>query len=312
MEKIFKTLDEQIEILRNKNLVIDDVDFAKSILLRENYFFLNGYRYPFVKSMKDKSYITGTNFRELYALFYFDRQLRNILFKNILILENNIKSIIAYELSRKYGYKESKYLKPENFTNDHKRSRQVNDLLRKIKRQIVVNGRQHTATQHYLDNYGYLPLWIVVKVLSFGIVGELYTILKDEDKKAIAAMFDVDDDSLTIYLPIIANYRNLCAHEDICYEHKTQKEIPVTKYHQNLNIPKLNGEYIYGINDLFALIIILKRLLREDDFRTMLREISYELDFLSGRLHAIGIDKILDRMGFPKNYKDIVRMDKNE
>lgn len=142
-----------------------------------------------------------------------------------------------------------------------------------------------------------------------GIVGELYTILKPEDQEQIANLFHVDVESLLIYLPIIANYRNLCAHEDICYEHKTQKEIPITKYHNLLNIPKTNGEYIYGINDLFALIIILKRLLRNDNFHNMLNEISYEIDYLSGRLHTINIDKVLDRMGFPKNYKDIVRMD---
>ena len=50
MEKIFKTLDEQIKILRNKNLIIDDEEYTKNILLRENYFFLNGYRYLFYKS----------------------------------------------------------------------------------------------------------------------------------------------------------------------------------------------------------------------------------------------------------------------
>ncbi len=309
MEKIFKTLDEQIEIMRNKNLIIDDEYFVKDILLRENYFFINGYRYLFMKSSNDRTFIDGANFREIYALFYFDRQLRNILFKNILTLENNIKSIISYELSRRYGFKEKNYLNPHNFTRDPKKSRQVNDLLKKVKRQINVNGREHSATKHYQSNYGYLPLWIVVKVLSFGIVGELYTILKKEDQESIAEIFDVDVDSLLIYLPIIANYRNLCAHEDICYEHKTQKEIPTTKYHDLLNIAKMNGEYIYGINDLFALIIILKQLLRKDDFHIMLNEISYELDYLNGRLHSISIGKVLDKMGFPKNYKDIVRMD---
>ncbi len=309
MEKIFKTLDEQISILRGKNLIIDDEEYVKNILLRENYFFINGYRYLFYKSNKEKTFIKGTNFREIYALFYFDRQLRNILFKNILILENNIKSIISYELSRKYGFKEKKYLNPSNFTTDPKRTRQVNDLVKKIKRQIIVNGKEHTATKHYKSNYGYIPLWVVVKVLSFGIVGELYTILKLEDQEKIASLFNVDVESLLAYLPIIANYRNLCAHEDICYEHKTQKEIPLTKYHELLHIPKMNGEYIYGINDLFALIIILKRLLRKDNFHDMLNEISYELDYLSGRLHTISIDKVLDRMGFPKNFKDIVRMD---
>ena len=309
MEKIFKTLDEQIKILRNKNLIIDDEEYVKNILLRENYFFINGYRYLFYKSSKEKTFINGTNFREIYALFYFDRQLRNILFKNILILENNIKSILSYELSRKYGFKEKKYLNPNNFTTDPKKTKQVQDLVKKVKRQIVVNGREHTATKHYQSNYGYIPLWVVVKVLSFGIVGELYTILKPEDQEKIASVFNVDVESLLIYLPMIANYRNLCAHEDICYEHKTQKEIPVTKYHNLLNIPKTNGEYIYGINDLFALIIILKRLLLSDNFHNMLNEISYEIDYLSGRLHTISIDKVLDRMGFPKNYKDIVRMD---
>ena len=309
MEKIFKTLDEQITILRNKNLIIDDEQYVKDVLLRENYFFINGYRYLFIKSLTDRKFIDGVNFREIYALFYFDRQLRNILFKNILILENNIKSIISYELSRRYGFKEKKYLNPSNFTTDPKCSRQVNDLLKKIKRQIIINGKEHTATRHYQSNYGYIPLWIVVKVLSFGIVGELYTILKREDQEAIANIFDIDVSSLLIYLPMLANYRNLCAHEDICYEHKTQKQIPTTKYHELLNIPKMNGEYIYGINDLFALIIILKRLLRKDDFHMMLNEISYEIDYLSGRIHSITIDKVLDRMGFPKNYKEIVRMD---
>ena len=309
MEKIFKTLDEQVKILRDKNLIIDDEEYVKSILLRENYFFINGYRYLFYKSNKDKTFINGTNFREIYALFYFDRQLRNILFKNILILENNIKSILSYELSRKYGFKEKKYLNPSNFTTDPKRSKQVGDLVKKVKRQIIVNGREHSATKHYQSNYGYIPLWVVVKVLSFGIVFALYTFLNLQDQETIANLFNVDVESLLTYLPIVANYRNLCAHEDICYEHKTQKEIPITKYHQLLNIPKTNGEYIYGINDLFALIIILKRLLRPDNFVNMLNEISYELDYLSGRLHTINIDKVLDHMGFPKNYKDIVRMD---
>ncbi len=309
MEKIFKTLEEQIEIMRNKNLTIYDEEYVKEILLRENYFFINGYRYLFMKSQTDRRFNDGTSFREIYALFYFDRQLRNILFKNILILENNIKSIISYELSRLYGFKEKNYLNPRNFSKDPKKARQVNDLLKKVKRQITINGAQHSATKHYQSNYGYVPLWIVVKVLSFGIVGELFTILKKEDQDSIASMFNTKAENMLVYLPIIANYRNLCAHEDICYDHRTQKEIPATKYHNDLNIPKMNGEYIYGINDLFALIIILKQLLRKDDFHMMLNEISYEIDYLAGRLRTIKIDKVLDKMGFPKNYKDIVRMD---
>lgn len=307
--KTFKTLDEQIEILMKKNLVIDDYEYTKDILLRENYFFISGYRHLFVKSPIEKNYIENTSFRELYAMFYFDRQLRNIIFKNILIVENNMKSILSYIMSKNHGFKEQNYLNPNNFVKDSKRKNQVNDLLKKMHRQIRVNGKQHSATSHYINNYGYIPLWVVVKVLSFGIVGELYTILKPEDQKEIADVFKVKVDDLLDFLPILANYRNLCAHEDICYEHRTQKEIANNHYHEMLDIPKMDGEYIYGKNDLFSLILILKYVLSEDDFTLMMNEISFEVDLLAGRLKVINITKVLDKMGFPLNFKDLARMD---
>ena len=76
IEKRFKNLDEQVEILKHKGLIINDTRYAKEVLLRENYFFLNGYRHLFVK--KDKTYKNGVTFEELYSLFLFDRSLRNI------------------------------------------------------------------------------------------------------------------------------------------------------------------------------------------------------------------------------------------
>lgn len=308
--KTFKTLDEQIDILTKKGLVIDDVDFAKSILLRENYFFLSGYRHLFMDPSDNKVYLEGTNFRELYAMFYFDRQLRNIIFKNILIIENNLKSVLAYVMSKNHGFKENNYLNPNNFVRDSRKTRQINDLIRKMKRQINVNGKQHSATAHYLINYGYIPLWVVVKVLSFGIVGELYTILQYQDQKEIAEVFETKLNDMLEYLPIVANYRNLCAHEDICYINRTQKQIEDTKYHQLLYIPKVADEYVYGKNDLFALIIILKQLLNENDFNSLINEINYEVDKLSGKLTTIKIEKVLHEMGFPNNYKEIARMEK--
>src|SRR5574344_374034 len=176
--KVFRTIDEQILILQNKGLVIDDIDYAKDILIRENYFFLSGYRHLFLKSPKDRMFLVGTNFRELYDVFNFDRQIRNIVFKNLLIIENNMKSIFSYQLSKKYGYKEKDYLNIKNFTNDHTKSRKVKDIINKMKRQISVNGSLHNATMHYKTKYGYIPLWVLVKVLSFGVISDLYSILK--------------------------------------------------------------------------------------------------------------------------------------
>ena len=304
-EKTFKSLEEQMTILRSKGLVINDEDFAKEVLLRENYFFLTGYRFLFMRSSTDRRFLSNTTFEELYSMFLFDRQIRNILFKNILVVENNLKSILSYVVSKNHGFKEKNYLNPNNFVHDSNRNRQINDLIHKMKRQININGKQHSATSHYLSNYGFIPLWIVVKVLSFGIVGELYTILQYDDQKEIAENFHIDIDSLEEYLPILANYRNLCAHEDICYLNKSQALINNTVYHNLLNIPKINGEYIYGKNDLFALIIIMKRILKKGDFNLMLSELEYEIGILSGKLKVISINKVLDEMGFPINYMDI-------
>lgn len=308
MQKIFKTIDEQVMILKDKGLIVEDDYETKEILLRENYFFLTGYRHPFLENAKSRNFKTGASFRELYGLFNFDRQLRNIIFKNILIVENSMKSIFSYELSKNYGYKENDYLRNSNFIATKDKARQVNDLLRKIKRQIRINGGTHSATTHYIYNYGYVPLWVAIKVLSFGIVCELYSIMKPKDQEEIAKIYGLTVEEMLTFLPILANYRNLCAHEDILYDHRTATMIPDTKYHELLNIPVSSDGYIKGKNDLFAMIIILKSLLRKDDFRLMLQEIDYEISILDGKLKSISSKVIMDKMGFPKNYTDLLNM----
>jgi len=306
--KVFRTIDEQISILKSKGLTIEDYDKTSEILLRENYFFLNGYRSPFLVT-GSKRFIPGSTFDEVYALFTFDRFFRNIVFKNILIVENNYKSIFSYVLSKKYGYKEKDYLNVNNFDRVKEKVKQINDLIRKLKRQIRINGYQHQATSHYINNYGYIPMWVGVKVLSFGLMSELFSILKDEDQKEIASYYNIDDEILKDYLAILSNYRNLCAHEDILYNHETQKSIDDTSYHELLGIPKVEDEYIYGKRDLFALIIILKQMLLPEDFKMMMNEINYEIDWLESKLKSIDVKKVLYRMGFPDNYRQIAYLD---
>ncbi len=303
--KIFRTIDEQIDILKSKGLVITDDDRARDILFRENYFFISGYRHMFMADNKPNRFLPGTNFEELYATFTFDRKLRNTFFKNILIVENNIKSIISYQLSKKYGFRDKDYLNPKNFTQDKLADRQVRDILNKVHRQIRVNGRQHTATMHYIDNYGYIPMWILVKVLSFGIMGEFYGILKTDDKQAIANFYHLDGELLEIYLTIISNFRNVCAHEDILYDHHTQRLLPDTKYHELLNIPTIDDVYKYGKNDLYCLIIMLKQLLRKEEFEDMMNEIKWEVDTLDEAVDTVSLNSILNKIGFPDNWYEI-------
>ena len=308
-EKTFKTLDQQINILKEKGLVINDIGFAKKVLFKENYFFLSGYRYLFMTKYKEKKFNDGTTFDELYSVFLFDRHIRNLMFKNILIIENNIKSIMSYQLSKKYGFKEKDYLNPDNFTKDPMREKQVYDVLGKMKRQIRVNGKQHTATQHYMFNYGYIPMWILVKVLSFGLISELYLILKNEDKEAISNFYEIDTEEMGTYLNLLSNFRNICAHEDILYDHRTQRLISDTEFHYKLDIPKdEEGIYKFGKNDLFAMVIILKQMLEKDEFIDFLRELEYEINLLDSRVNTVPFNSILNRIGFPDNWFKISKI----
>ena len=304
--KEFKRIEEQVDILVNKGLIINNKNYAKEVLFRENYFFLNGYRHLLIKSETDKTYIEGATFEELYSIFLFDRSFRNILFKNILIIENNIKSIMSYELSLKYGYREKDYLNYKNFNTNPNKYRQVIDVVKKIKRQVKSNATSHSATMHYVNNYGYIPLWVLVKVLSFGLVGEFFSILKEEDKERMADFYNLDSNTLSNYLILISNYRNICAHEDIVYENKTQRAIEDTKYHRLLNIPITNDEYIYGKNDVFALIIVMKYMLSKDEFNNLCLEIDKIIKNLEQNLFSIKKEKVLDRMGFPVNWMSLM------
>ena len=255
--KVFKTLDEQIEILKNRGLVIEDEKEARDVLLRENYFFINGYRHLFTKEKGKDIFLDGTTFNELYATFVFDRRLRNIFFKYLLVVENNMKSIISYQLSRKYGY---------------------------------------------------IPLWILVKVLSFGILSELYSILKYDDQIDIAEKYCISPDVLWTYLAITANFRNLCAHEEILYDYRTQRIIPDSPIHSKLNIEKDYDGYKYGKNDLFALLIMLKTFLTDKEFRGLVYEIGFVIDKMDQVVNTVSLDSILHKIGFPSNWKDIVEL----
>ena len=77
MEKEFKTIDEQIELLQSRNLHIENKNIARKILLNNNYYYLiNGYKDVFLnKNSKDEKFANGTTLEEIYSLYEFDRKI---------------------------------------------------------------------------------------------------------------------------------------------------------------------------------------------------------------------------------------------
>lgn len=87
MEKEFKTIEEQIELLQNRNLHIENKETAKEILLNNNYYYLiNGYKDLFLnRKNKTEKFRNGTTLEEIYNLYEFDRKIR-IIFIELIIL----------------------------------------------------------------------------------------------------------------------------------------------------------------------------------------------------------------------------------
>ena len=85
--------------------------------------------------------------------------------------------------------------------------------------------------------------------------------------------------------------------------------IPDTKYHYGLNIDMTDDEYNYGKNDLFSVVIILKQLLTEHEFREFTNEIGFEIDMLEGKTNILPINNFLNKIGFPENWREIVDLD---
>ena len=60
--------------------------------------------------------------------------------------------------------------------------------------------------------------------------------------------------------------------------------------------------------NIYMEIIMFKFLLEDDEFRLMLKEFNYEFQELDARIDSIPVEKILDVMGIPKNFMDILDM----
>ena len=106
MVREYKTFEQQIEILKNRNLIINDETMRKEILTIHNYYnVINAYKGLVCSTDENNNekFINGTTFDELYALYCFDRELCSIIFKYTLQIENTLRTLISYVFSKYHG-----------------------------------------------------------------------------------------------------------------------------------------------------------------------------------------------------------------
>lgn len=350
-EKEYKTYRQLLSILRSRGMVIEKGSSGSRvmrILERENYYnVINGYKSLFLltpqTTQMDEKYKPGTTFNEVYSLYCFDRDLRNIYLKYLLKIENMFKTIISHEFSAKYGY--DNYLKSENFqvsasidtnhlkwiakrrnfsypkdlTEIKQASMEENissvikligDIQQEIARQL---SKHHQVVTHYMTQHGYLPLWVLVDVLTFGKITNFYNNMKPVDKTIVARKFKLQPDELFKYMEMLGLARNKCAHDERFFDIRFRRRIH-TKSIQNFNrlgiVAEPDGSYNHGTNDAYAIAIMFALLLSKTELNEFITAMKGAFSKLERQLAVISIDDVMQEMGFGSNWKNLTLLKK--
>ena len=157
MLKPFKTYRQQLGILRSRNLTISNGSRAIKILKKEGYYnIINGYKHIFLddalsQQTREDYYKPGVTFENIYALYEFDRNMRNILIKYLLATEASLKTKVAYHFSEHYK-QTFNYLDYNNF--DSTSPQKVTELISRISKVITEHSQKQTQGgqfDHYLN-----------------------------------------------------------------------------------------------------------------------------------------------------------------
>lgn len=274
--KPHKTITEQIDILKNRGLVIADENLAKTTLETAGYYnLINGYKSPFVyiNNNNEEKFIQDTKFEYLLKLYDFDTNLKSKILTKILSIEKIFKSVISYEFADKHG--ELNYLNENCYnTYNDKYAQKTKELISNIQEAIrfalhpkYAKNKQYDCVRHYQTNYGNIPIWIVFNILNFNNIKNFYDCLLPPTKKAIASHISrlfglsVTQKELFNFIGILVEVRNACAHCQRLYTYTTKYDIK-----NNIESKRILDFVDLPINNLISILIIFKHFMSRAEF----------------------------------------------
>lgn len=285
--KEYKSNEELLDYLISKGVVVKNKKKTLEKFERYTYYsIINTYKEVF---KHNGNYIDGVTFNEIFALYEFDKNLKNIFLKYTLEIELVVKSLIANLISEKYGIKEylsRKYFDPNADTDSVKR------LVFQIGEELEKNYDKHLAITHYKDKYDFIPPFVLVKVLTMGQISRYYGLLRQEDRQKISKYFKLSDKLLKQILLNITLVRNFSAHNNRLYT-----------FHSKFFISFKSIDSTYQMNDrstnLYMIMKCMELLLDEKKSKQFIKQVNSEINKLSKKLKVIDIKCILNIMGFP-------------
>ena len=281
--KPFKTLDEQLDILIGRGLIVNDRAAAINILRRTNYYRFSAYS---LSLRKNDQFNSGVSFDDIYELYKFDDEFRKVILEYSSYIEISYRSYIAYEHTKKYG--PLGYMVSSNFddTNYHKSF--IEDLTDSIAR------ADDLFVEHHKNDYnGVFPLWVAIECTTFGNLSKLYKNLLLADRKLIDTNYaGIGYKKLANWLNVCVHARNIAAHGGRFYNRRINKVKP------SLNPA---AKRVMEDNTSFAVIYVLYRLLPTVELQKSLIE----------RLLALFAKYSFAKpnyLGFPENWDDILKV----
>jgi abortive infection bacteriophage resistance protein len=307
MAKPFLTYEQQInKLINEKQLIITNPDTAKSALESIGYFALiGGYKTPFINPMT--RIYEHTSFEDIYALYKFDRNLRELTFKYLCEIEQKIRQLISYHFCNLFGEQQICYLTDCNYNLTTKNTLAISKLISILSYHANKNT-EHAYLVHQRKVYHNVPLWVVMNALTFGQTSNFYRLLPFQLQSDISKAYPhVNEKSLENYLKCLTLFRNVCAHNERLYNFRLQIDFPDSVLHKKLGVPKSGTQYTHGKRDYFGLVIAFRYLLSNDSFRDYKRALSKLIHQYCRQSSRIKKENLLYTMGLPDNWEKITR-----
>ena len=291
------SVDEQITLLKNRGLNIQDPQRAKSYLEVISFFRLSPYMRPFQLSNDEKHiFKSNAEFKDVVALYAFDRELRLLVMDAIERIEVAIRAMTNNVMGPKYQTEEEAYsgshwyLNRRHFKRNYDHQRLIKTLQDKLNKEYDILVKENTKIEktkcdnskkntlkdlkqrenycrYYVNNYSepkLPPCWAMIEELTLGELSHLYKDLaKDADRKAIAKRFKVPQDKLASWLHTLTFVRNCCAHHARLWN----REIPIVPKlmrDKEWQLPEvLPNSHIQPAKRLFAVLLLLAYLMKQ-------------------------------------------------
>jgi abortive infection bacteriophage resistance protein len=196
------------QLQNHRGLLFADEDYARRQLEVIGYFRLRSYLQPLESDKNSHSFKPGSTFESALDLYYFDKELRALLFTAIQSVEVGIRTQISHPITMKYGA--YWYLDPALSVNQH----QFSDNLRCIHREINRSKEDYIRNHFIKYQNGELPVWKYIEISSLTTLSKIFSNFSDISlKKNIARSLGLPQHKiLGTWIQGLTALRNCIAH----------------------------------------------------------------------------------------------------